>query len=71
MPHDRSMLPVAGHLARQQREAERWSHRYHNAVNWAVRLHAALEGCREALEAAGSSYEPPAGWDLLLTLPEL
>lgn len=52
-------------------EAERWAHRCHEAVDWALRLRAALEGCREALGQAGSDYEPPAGWDVVLGLPEL
>lgn len=71
MPHDRSALPVDGYVVRPQSEAERWSHRYQCAVDWALRLRDALEECRQELEAAGSGYQPPAGWDLLLTLPEL
>jgi hypothetical protein len=50
---------------------ESWAPRYHDAVDWALRLREALRDCRVALEAAGSGYEPPAGWDLLLDLPDL
>lgn len=52
-------------------EGESWAHRYHDAVDWALRLRDALEACRRALETAGSEYEPDAGWDRLLDLPEL
>jgi hypothetical protein len=38
---------------------------------WALRLREALDECREVLQTAGSCYEPAAGWDLLLNLPEL
>lgn len=71
MPHDRSGSPVAGLVVQKQSEVERWSQRYQGAVAWALRLHEALDGCRRALEAAGSAYEPPAGWDLLLEIPLL
>lgn len=70
MPNERS-APAAGCAVRRRSEVERWSHRYHDAVDWALCLRDALEACREELEAAGSSYQPPAGWDLLLQLPEL
>lgn len=65
------MVPVAGCVVRKQSEAERWSQRYRDAVDWALRLRDALEGCRRELQAAGSGYEPPPGWDVLLELPDL